>query len=149
MRTKGELAAYQWLFEDPAKGWQPVNAPPPPPSIEVEGAVAVSDEVARVERGEGPGWPVILHDGRHMVSGVVAQVDTGGCLVSKTMPRSTMPVFRPGAHLTLNLLDPQSNRAENLKVTIEAVTKEGGEWEYRLLWSRLPRLLAGGTERSL
>jgi hypothetical protein len=138
LRSSGELETYQWIFEDPARGWQPVGGPPPSPPQET----VASPVAAQTAALNGPGWAAILHDGHHhLVSGEVVQVSAGTCVIGKTLPRSTMPVFRPGASLILNLLDPELNRAENVSVRVEAVTKQGQAWEYQVAWKSVPKLV--------
>ncbi len=157
MHARGEISSYQWIYDDPALGWRPVAAPPPAPPeqiapapVEVKvapppSALQTETQVQKIVEAKkvqthSREWLAVLHDGRTLVSGVVNHSSSRGCVVEARAPSPTIPSFRPGTKLTLNLLDPETNQAENLKTTVDTVKQGASGWEYGLSWARAPQL---------
>jgi hypothetical protein len=71
---------------------------------------------------------------------VARNANTKGCTVAAETPETTIPSFKPGTRITMNLLDPETNRAENLKITVDSVIRGSHGWEYQVQWVRPPAL---------
>jgi outer membrane beta-barrel protein len=151
MRAKGELSAYQWIYDDPALGWRPLAPPPPAPTpvpqpeasqVQAESQTPAAAQATPTHETSTREWLAVIHDGRTLVSGVAHSTTSRGCTISANAPQVTLPTFRPGARLSLNLLDPQTNQAENMKITVEAVERGNHGWEYKVSWSKAPQLTA-------
>jgi hypothetical protein len=170
MRESGDLQQYSWIWHGAGKNWEPLSAPPPPPanpssgqsfptppSASSSGAGASASRttkgappVQRRATGNTGGTPrpvpsnpiqAVCHDNRNVVSGVISQIKADGFSLMSADHSTTMPPFRKGGHVALNLLDDAAGKTENIKATIIDFERKGHFWEYELKWETKPKVL--------
>jgi hypothetical protein len=91
---------------------------------------------------------VICHDNRNIVSGKVERMFGQGTSqetsITSADHKDSSPPFRKGGQVIINLLDEASGQLENAYAEIAELKKApNGQWEYRLRWKALPKMLAG------
>jgi hypothetical protein len=83
----------------------------------------------------------ICHDYRAVVNGTLSHVSAEGCVLVSSCFATTMPPFRRGSRVWLNLLDEATGRSENVEASITGFIRNGGRWEYQIQWPQFPKLL--------
>ena len=157
LRQSGELQQYSWIWHGAGKNWEPLSPPPPPPAASSSSAGASAGRttkgvppVQRRATGNTGGTPrsvpsnpiqAVCHDNRNVVSGVISQIKADGFSLMSADHATTMPPFRKGGHVALNLLDDDAGKTENIKATIIDFERKGHFWEYELKWETKPKVL--------
>jgi hypothetical protein len=136
LKESGELEKFTWKCVDLAQGWVPVSPPPPPPllppNVSQESSLDQNDQI----------WTVICHNFKTIVSGTLKDMNREGCTLTQVSPSSkSVPLFRSGSRVNVNLLDNRTDRSENVQAVVHMAVKWEGCWDYRLRWLSVPQLL--------
>jgi hypothetical protein len=81
--------------------------------------------------------PVVCHDFRSVLTGMLREISDTGCELVSGM-ETEGPVFPQKTQVFLNLVDERSGRSVNIRARLTAVVRRGGQWVYRIRWSRVP-----------
>ena len=155
LRSSGKIYEYTWMWNTAQNAWQAIDAAPAPlqledfdkPVVHVEATPTVSVAQPTVELGfnlpKGINIPVIGHDFRSVISGVLHQMNGQGCEFH-TDDKAFAPTFVTRSAIILNLLDAKSGHLMNVSARVLGVTRSQNGWVYRCVWQQ-----AASTSRAL
>lgn len=157
-----------WDGRDPGANWKPIakapseaprrtgpSAPPPSDALATQAApVADVIPISRARkavpalRGYDVPWiEALCHDTRNVVGGKLTQVTDAGCeLICPS--GSAAQGFGSQSHVMLNLLDPKSGQVMNVTARLNGVTRQNGQWTFKVLWDSCPELIVHQLEKA-
>lgn len=163
MKKTGVYQQYAWVWEESQGQWQPTAAPPtapPAPPSRSEEKVKSEEKAKSQEKAESQAQKtksqekapepkvlpsaqhdhllVVCHDYRNIASGKVLQTTPDGCLFETEQPQASLPPFRSGAVVWLNILDSRSGKSENIKTTVLEAGRAPAGARFKLKWEKIP-----------
>ncbi len=141
MRKDGSLAAYSWIWSEMNQVWQPLEAPPAPPSMGteeiytaapstgVEVSADVSNPALRIDDNilaESISVPdsqleALLYVRNKFVKGEVIELTGKRLLVQ--IRRTTAPAFHGGTDISMMLFHTETGDSEMTKAKVKALRK--------------------------
>jgi hypothetical protein len=159
-RASGELASYNWIWNETSGAWEPVDAapaPPMPPSFvhraEKTEVVASSATTALPPARTAPvtrlfsipdevssALQAICHDHLHVVAGQLKKAGESGCDFLADSKDAT-PIFMKDMPVRLNILDPNTGASMTVRAQVVIAQRDNGLWKYRLTWESCPEII--------
>lgn len=129
MSVNGKLDDFIWMWNQEQKKWNPIEAAPPAPMLEVSGHPEKLMSWDQVK--------AICYDLNHLVSGTLESITQTGCkLVAPAMSKVPSNFLKNKTHL--NLVDKKSGKSITLPVQMFRHAYDRGECHYWLRWDEVP-----------
>jgi hypothetical protein len=158
-RASGELAGYNWIWNETSGAWDPVDAapaPPMPPSFAPRADTAAAAPVATVTLLPSRATSItklfsipdevssalqaICHDHLHVVAGQLKKAGENGCdFVAES--KDATPIFMKDMPVRLNILDPNTGASMTVRAQVVIALRDNGLWKYRLTWESCPEII--------
>lgn len=84
--------------------------------------------------------PVVCHDFRSVITGVIHEITETGCELISSL-QTTGPVFPQKTQVLLNVLDEKTGRSVNVQARLTAARRQDGQWAYRIRWKGCPEFV--------
>jgi hypothetical protein len=161
IRDSGEYRNYNWLWEASAKQWSAINPPPvpegaleaPAPSSQPGFVAHPSGTASGIPSGASSPLPAkapsareltvplqaICYDERHVLSGTVRRVSGDRFFLVTADHVDSLPHFKAGTQVWVNLLNEPQGLTENVQVRIAELQRlEDSTWAYAMKWKSRP-----------
>jgi hypothetical protein len=162
MRASGELAGYNWIWNETTAAWEPIDAAPAPPAppgfgsmpkaaatvtrptpapaqVSVARLFSVPDEVSTALQA-------ICHDHLNVVAGMIKKAGESGCdFIAETGEAThSGPIFMKDMPVRLNIVDPLTGVSMTVRAEVVQAMRDSGLWKYRLSWASCPEIILNG-----
>jgi hypothetical protein len=148
LKADGKFGQFFWVCYDLKKGWEPVHPAPPLPTPGTAQHAPLEELEATPQKKKlrsdirtDTSIVALCRARTTIISGLLRDItENGGTLIEVHPHSHSVPWFRKGAKVQMNLLDSKNSKTQNIQAKVSDIQKKDGSWSYVVQWSNLPEI---------